>query len=95
MLNLGLPSPQGFAGKVNDPVNPVGFENVEYNHPLFQNIFLKEDKKKFESPDVYAHYKVSTMGKGQNIISLLDGSSFLSEYKLGKVIFWCSTLRRY
>jgi len=84
MFNLGLPSPQGFAGKVNDPSNPVGFENVEYNHPLFQNIFLKEDKKKFESPDIYAHYKITTMGKGQNIISLLDGSSFLSEYKFGK-----------
>jgi hypothetical protein len=84
LQNLGLPSLQGFAGKVNEPSNPVGFENVEYNHPLFQNIFLKEDKKKFESPDIYAHYKITTMGKGQNIISLLDGTSFLGEYKQGK-----------
>jgi len=82
--SLNLPSPQALVGKVNEDTNPVSFENVEYNHPIFQNLFLKEDKKKIESPDIYAHYKISTQGKGQNIITLLDGSSFLSEYKFGK-----------
>ena len=81
---LNLPSPQALTGKVNEDANPVSFENVEYNHPIFQNLFLKEDKKKIESPDIYAHYKITTQGKGQNIITMLDGSSFLSEYKSGK-----------
>jgi uncharacterized membrane protein len=82
--SMNLPSPQALIGKVNDAANPVSFENVEYNHPVFQNLFLKEDKKKIESPNIYAHYKISPMGKGQNIVSLLDGSSFLGEYKSGK-----------
>ncbi|MDR3666390.1 MAG: BatA domain-containing protein [Ignavibacteriaceae bacterium] len=82
--SLNLPSPQAFAGKINDATNPKSFENVEYNHPIFQNLFLKEDKKKIESPDIYAHYKITTLGKGQSIIDLMDGSSFLSEYKMGK-----------
>ena len=30
------------------------------------------------------HYKISTQGKGINIITLTDGTSFLSEYKIGK-----------
>lgn len=82
--SLNIPSPQALAGKVNEGANPISFENVEYNHPIFQNLFLKEDKRKIESPDIYAHYKISTQGRGQNIITLPDGSSFLSEYKIGK-----------
>ena len=82
--SLNIPSPQALAGKVNEDANPVSFENVEYNHPIFQNLFQKEDKKKIESPNIYAHYKITTQGKGENIITLLDGSSFLSEYKSGK-----------
>ena len=50
---------------------------------MFQNIFAKE-KKKIESPDIYYHFKISPAGKGRNIISLVDGSSFLSEYKTWK-----------
>ncbi|MDR3610152.1 MAG: BatA and WFA domain-containing protein [Ignavibacteriaceae bacterium] len=82
--SLNIPLPQGLSGKVNEDSNPVSFDNVEYNHPIFQNLFLKDDKRKIESPDIYAHYKITTQGRGENIITLLDGTSFLSEYKLGK-----------
>ena len=80
---LKLPQPEETIGKINTIGNAVTFENVDFNHPVFQNIFSKE-KKKIESPDVYFHYKITTEGKGKNIISLIDGSSFLSEYKIGK-----------
>ena len=80
---LDLPQPQETVGKINSVDNAVSFENVDFNHPVFQNIFSKE-KKKIESPDIYFHYKITTEGKGKNIISLIDGSSFLSEYKMGK-----------
>ena len=80
---LGLPLPEGTAGKLNSQENSVSFESIDFNHPLFQNIFAKE-KKKIESPEIYFHFKISPGGKGKNIISLVDGSSFLSEYKIGK-----------
>ncbi|MCH7770941.1 MAG: BatA domain-containing protein [Bacteroidetes bacterium] len=58
----------------------VDFEKIDYDHPLLQNIFRDEQKKEIESPIIQNYYKISPMGKGRSIISLLDGSSFLSEY---------------
>ncbi len=81
---LGLPVPEGAAGKLNGPDNAVTFEKVEYEHPIFKNIFSSSENKKLQSPDIYYHYKISTQGKGVNIISLTDGTSFLSDYKIGK-----------
>ena len=81
---LGLPVPEGTAGKVNEPSNAVLFDKVEYDHPIFRNIFSGIEKKKLQSPDIYFHYKISSGGKGINIITLTDGTSFLSDYKIGK-----------
>ncbi len=81
---LGLPVPEGTAGKLNETNNAVAFEKVEYDHPLFRNIFSSSENKKLQSPDIYFHYKISTQGKGINIITLTDGTSFLSDYKIGK-----------
>ncbi|MHB1688550.1 MAG: BatA domain-containing protein [Ignavibacteriaceae bacterium] len=81
---LGIPSPTAAAGKVNELSNPVSFDKVDFNHPVFQDIFSSKEKKNVESPEIYYHFKISTEGKGANVISLMDGSSFLSEYKIGK-----------
>lgn len=81
---LGLPSPEGTAGSMNETANAVTFEKVEYDHPIFKNIFSSAENKKLQSPDIYFHLKISTQGKGTNIISLTDGTSFLSDYKIGK-----------
>ncbi|MCH7962424.1 MAG: BatA domain-containing protein [Bacteroidetes bacterium] len=62
----------------------VDFEKIDYDHPLLQNIFRDEQKKEIESPIIQNYYKISPMGKGRSIISLLDGSSFLSEYNFGR-----------
>jgi hypothetical protein len=83
LLSIGLPEPIGTVGKINSITNAVTFEHVALNHPVFQNIFSK-DKKKIESPEIYYHYKINTGVKGRDIISLIDGTSFLSEYKIGK-----------
>ena len=83
LLDLGLPQPGGIVGKINSTANKVTFENVDLNHPVFQNIFSKV-KNKIESPDIYYHYKINSAGKGRDLISLIDGTSFLSEYKIGK-----------
>ncbi len=81
---LGLPVPEGTAGKMNEPANAVSFDKVEFDHPIFRNIFSGVEKKKLQSPDIYFHYKISSGGKGINIITLTDGTSFLSDYKIGK-----------
>ena len=83
LLEIGLPEPSGIVGKINSTNNEIKFENVDFNHPVFQNIFSK-NKKKIESPDIYYHYKINPGLKGRDIISLVDRTSFLSEYKIGK-----------
>ena len=81
---LGIPSPTVAVGKEGATINPVNFDKVDFNHPVFQDIFSSKEKKNVESPEIYYHFKISTEGKGANVISLTDGSSFLSEYKTGK-----------
>lgn len=87
---LGLPQPSSLANGSNDPNSSVDIEKVDFNHPVFQDIFQNEEKKKIESPEIYTYYKYSSRGKGKNIISLIDGSSFLTEYSLekGKIFFF-------
>jgi Aerotolerance regulator N-terminal/von Willebrand factor type A domain len=83
LAKLELPEPSRIIGEANSSNNAVSFEKVDFEHPIFQNIFSKE-KNKIESPNIYFHYGITTKEKGKNIISLVDGTSFLSEYKIGK-----------
>ena len=80
---LNLPFPTGTFGKINSSDNILSFDKVEFNHPIFKDIFSNKNKQKIESPDIYHSFKIKTGGKGANIITLMDGSSFLSEYKIG------------
>lgn len=82
--SIGLPDPKGAAGKLNETGNTISFDKIEFDHPIFQNIFFNIEKKTLDSPEIYYHYKISTQGKGVNIITLTDGTSFLSDYKIGK-----------
>jgi hypothetical protein len=70
----------------------IKFSQVDFNHPLFENIFVDEKKKQVESPDFYSYYKINPAGKGKSIISLEDESSFLSEYSLdgGRILLFSS-----
>ncbi len=80
---LSLPEAEGIIGKTGEPAASNRFSEIDFGHPLFSDIFVK-DKKRIESPDIFYNYKIIPSGKGRNIISLLDGSSFLSEYSKGK-----------
>ena len=80
---IGLPAPEGAAGKLNETANAVTFDKIEFEHPIFQNIFSVSDKKKLDSPEIFYHYKISTKGQGLSIITLTDGTTFLSDYKIG------------
>ncbi len=78
-LNLPLPE------QINNfPDNPVVFEKIDLKHPVFANLFRKNFNPELDSPLIYKYLQMNTQGKGKSIISLIDNSSFLSEYNLGK-----------
>jgi uncharacterized membrane protein len=66
-----------------DGLNSLNFATVEYQHPLFHDLFAVAGKGKIESPEVYKSFSISPGGNGVSIISLINGSSFLSEYRVG------------
>ncbi len=84
LASLKLPQAKDLIFNSEQINKSIDFEKVDYDHPLLQNIFRDEQKKEIESPIIQNYYKISPMGKGISIITLLDGSSFLSEYDFGK-----------
>lgn len=91
--NLSLPVPSGEVNSEKDKQDFYTFDKVDLKHPIFQDLFLK-DKNKIESPNIYRYFKIDTKGEGKNIISLTDGSAFLSEYDIskGKIFLLSSAL---
>ena len=81
LSNFGITSTLSLVGKISSNDLNIKFDKTDFNHPVFQNIFKNEDKNKYESPELNAYYKMSSTGN--QIISLIDGSSFLNEIKIG------------
>jgi len=71
----------------------IRFSETDFNHPVFENIFMDEKKKQVESPDINSYFKINPAGKGKNIIKLEDESSFFSEYSVngGKILLFNSS----
>jgi len=92
LSSLGLPSASQLI-KVDKTGQSFEFEKVEFEHTIFKDIFLDETKTEIESPQIFSYYRIQTEGKGKNIISLVDGSSFMSEYSIseGKVFLFNSS----
>ncbi len=64
MLDVfSLPIVQGSFGEAGKNDNAVSFDKVEFNHPLFSNLFNEQTKKKIESPDIYHHLRIDHEGK--------------------------------
>ncbi|MCU7495637.1 MAG: VWA domain-containing protein [Ignavibacteria bacterium] len=79
-----LPEPSSMAGNPNSTAGGAIFDKIDFEHPVFADLFAKGAKKQVESPDIYYYFRLNTQGKGKNIITLPDNSSFLSEYSVGK-----------
>lgn len=82
--NMGLPKSEGQIGQPEKTETPMLFQETDFEHPLFKNIFQTQEKKRVESPDIYSYYRILSRATGRNIISLSDGSAFLSQYRSGK-----------
>ena len=81
LASLNLPKSNGIIKTDGD--QSVEFDEIDFNHPLFENIYLEKGKKQIESPLINSYHKIHVGGSGKSIIELVDGSSFLSEYNLG------------
>jgi hypothetical protein len=66
----------------------LSFGKVEFEHPLFAGLFEQPTGKKaqpsIESPRVYRTVVPQLGVKGRSIITLADGTSFLTEYECGE-----------
>jgi hypothetical protein len=82
--DIGINSPVTEVGKINEIENYYSFEKVDFEHPLFYDMFEDNTKPKIESPDIYFYLQINTGGFGKTIISMPDRSAFLSEFNLGK-----------
>ncbi len=91
LTGLDLPSSGGLNTAENN--QSIEFDEIDFNHPLFENIFLEKQKKQIESPSINIYHKIKVLGTGKSIIKLIDGSSFLSEYAAngGKVLLFNSS----
>lgn len=78
---LSLPEPSSISGTKGEVTSAVSFGAVEFEHPVFDNIFQQREKKNIDSPEIYYYFNYSTQGRGISVISLIDNSSFLSEFK--------------
>jgi uncharacterized membrane protein len=88
---LKIPMPKTFIN-LSGTNNKANFFSIDYQHPLFTNLFSDKNKNKIESPDIYSYFQIFTEGKGKNIIGFNDYSSFLSEYRFekGKILLMSS-----
>lgn len=81
---LGLPIPTALIGKPGSPDSFTQFSKTDFQHPLLKNIFEEKTKTQIESPEIFCYFKTLTTANGKSIISLVDNSSFLAEYKFGR-----------
>jgi hypothetical protein len=85
---LNIPPFEGISRA--DAQGSLSFQNVDLDHPLFATIFEPQDQSKrpgagrIESPSITTFIRRQTGKQGRTLISLTDGSAFLSEYKIGE-----------
>jgi hypothetical protein len=79
-----------FEGKTDLSKNPADagliFQNIDTDHPIFQEMFEvtgKNKQQQIESPRVVKAMKRQAGKQGRTIISLSDQTPFLVEYQLG------------
>jgi hypothetical protein len=80
---LSIAFPSGTIGKQNSSVSFAQIDKIDFQNPLLSDLFENKNDQHIESPEVYYYFKINPGSIGKNIISMLDNSSFLSEYKMG------------
>ena len=70
------------------------FGDVNFKHPIFQDLFDTKNKNKIESPFILKYINIENNYNVSSIIKLNNKSTFLGEYKLGKgkILFFNTAL---
>ena len=78
--------------KIDTAKNKV--REINLKHPVYNNVFEGQSKGNLNLPIVSSHYLLSknTTAYKNNILTLKDGNSFLTEYKVGKGSVYLSTV---
>jgi len=84
----------GTTGRLNNGDSYLKFGEIDYAHPLMQNIFQKSGSANVESPKVFFSFNYKAGLKDKSIIDLQNGYSFLIEhnYQSGKIFLFTSSL---
>lgn len=94
--HLGIPAAQASqAAAPQSQESYLSFGAIDFAHPLFEGLFEQTMQRKqaspvVESPHVYSFITTTPGVKGHTIISLSNGSGFLTEYPLdgGRVLLF-------
>jgi hypothetical protein len=81
---INISAPSNIVGKINSQESIAQFDKTDFQNPIFIDLFENKTPLQIESPEIYYYFKINPADKGKNIIGMIDGSSFLSEYKIGK-----------
>jgi hypothetical protein len=89
---LGLPASSSFIDVINTKDTYFYFEDIDFAHPIFADLFESDKNRDIDSPEIYKYYRVTSARRGNTIISMIDKSPFLTEYKSGKgkILFYSS-----
>jgi hypothetical protein len=92
---LNLPAIQGPTGSTTGAESFLSFEKIDTDHPLFGGLFESpaagaSAQPHIESPRVFRAIKPHPSSAAHTIISLSDGSGFLTEYAFGsgRILLW-------
>lgn len=92
LLSLSINQFKSYIETAKQGAPPILFRNIDFEHPIFSDLFIDKKNQKIESPEIISYYS-SSNNNGRVIIDLFDQSPFLSEHKIGNgKILLCSVV---
>ncbi len=81
LKNLNLPAATESKGLKNNNAG-YSFGVIDLKHPIFSDLFEKNQAPTISTPEIYSYYKLTTGLYGRSIIEMDDKSPFFAEYSL-------------
>ncbi|MCB2203567.1 BatA domain-containing protein [bacterium] len=84
---LGLPAAQGSTGSLTEGASFITFGAVDFDHPLFANIFASEESdeaRQIDSPQLYYTIKLRGNERARQVINTSNGDAFLLDAPVGE-----------
>lgn len=91
---LGFRNMEGVTGDKTNKSAYLKFNNIDYSHPIFKNIFIDDTKRNIESPKIFYTFNYKQDVNSQSIIDYQNGYAFLLEHNSGNgkvMLFTTST----